>query len=394
MSVPILFLLNSLTIGGSERKTIYISNRLREKGWEVHLGYLSGPETLKSEIAKEVNVVNFSRKWKFDPFVIKRISDYISRNSIRILICVNLYPSMYGAFLTILKKDDSFNSISFINKTNFYSRYEKYKMLFYTHVLKRMSTVVFGCYKQKQEWIERYRLDESRSTHIYNGVNCSYFSPRSPDHIPSSIREQYGFSESDLVIVNVSRFSLKKNQGELIEACETLLTLGYPVRLVLVGDGPERRELMARVAESGFADKIFFPGQVLDVRPILGAADIFVLPSAADTFSNATLEAMAMEKPVILADVAGASEMVVSGRNGFLYPASETGKLTEILKLLAEDESKRLRMGQEGRRMAEDYFEFNGMIDNYEALLVAASTSKKFISAMVSQPIGIENEGK
>jgi glycosyltransferase involved in cell wall biosynthesis len=130
------------------------------------------------------------------------------------------------------------------------------------------------------------------------------------------------------------------------------------------------------------------------VRPVLGAADIFVLPSAADTFSNATLEAMAMEKPVILADVAGASEMVVSGRNGFLYPASETGKLTEILKLLAEDESKRLRMGQEGRRMAEDYFEFNGMIDNYEALLVAASTSKKFISAMVSQPIGIENEGK
>lgn len=391
---PILFLLNSLTIGGSERKTINISNRLRERGWKVHLGYLGRPETLKPEIAKEVKVVSFSRKWKIDPFVIKRINDYIGRNSINVLICINLYPAIYGAYFEIFNKYKSFKCISFINKTNFYSIYENFKMLLYAPILRRINYIVFGCDSQKKAWIKKYRLDESRSAHIYNGVDCSHFSPRSLDRNRSSFREQYGFSKSEVVIVNVSRFSHKKNQGDLIEASETLLELGYPVKLVLVGDGPKRKELMARVGRSAFAGKILFPGQVFDVRPILSAADIFALPSAADTFSNATLEAMAMEKPVILADVAGACEMVINGRNGFLYPASDTNKLTERLKLLVEDEFQRLQMAQQGRRMAEKYFEFDGMIDNYEVLLNAVSTSEKFVPTLVSYPVGVQNEEK
>lgn len=379
---PVLFLLNSLSLGGSESKTVKICNSLKSRGWDIHLGYLGGPETLKKGINESVKVVNFNRKLRLDPFAIKRINKYINSNDIGIIASINLYSTIYGIIVSRHGK----TCISFINKTNFYSTYDNIKMYLYSILLEKADCIVFGCNSQKELWFKKYGIDKTRSIHIYNGVDCSYFSPECPELTRSSNRYGCGIGENEVVIVNVSRFSRKKNQEDLLAACAGLMDLGYPVRVAFAGDGPEMPRVRGLAREKGVTDKVLFLGEVPDVRPLLAASDIFVLPSAADTFSNATLEAMAMEKPVILADVAGASEMVVHGRNGFLYPASDIGQLVGYLKQLIENREQRIKMGRESRIMAQTYFGFDRMIENYETLLHAAANSLKFVPITVTFP--------
>ena len=86
------------------------------------------------------------------------------------------------------------------------------------------------------------------STVIYNGVDCSFFSPQSLDESPSTLKGKYGYSPSDFIISTVAELRPEKGHTDLIEACGILRRKGYPVRLVLVGDGTERSRLEQMVA--------------------------------------------------------------------------------------------------------------------------------------------------
>ena len=118
-------------------------------------------------------------------------------------------------------------------------------------------------------------------------------------------------------------------------------------------------------------DKIIFLGNVADVRPVLLVMDIFVLTSQSETFSNAALEAMAMSKPVILSDVGGASEMVIEGLNGFLYPPGDlSGLVSSIITII--DNNCFDDMGKQSRRIIENNFTFDEMIKQYERVMFSS----------------------
>jgi glycosyltransferase involved in cell wall biosynthesis len=88
-----------------------------------------------------------------------------------------------------------------------------------------------------------------------------------------------------------------------------------------------------------------------------------------ETFSLAALEAMAMSRPVVHADLGGASEMIVSGHNGYLFPVGDTASLVERLRQLA-DPVRAARLGGNARRRVEERFSETAMVTRYEQLLV------------------------
>jgi glycosyltransferase involved in cell wall biosynthesis len=111
-------------------------------------------------------------------------------------------------------------------------------------------------------------------------------------------------------------------------------------------------------------------GNVSDVRPVIAAMDVFVLPSLAETFSNAALEAMAMRVPVVLSKVGGATEMVRDGIDGYIVaPDRLTEELPQLLSRLAGDRTLRLSAGERARRRVEESFSFDAMVDNYEEFI-------------------------
>lgn len=117
------------------------------------------------------------------------------------------------------------------------------------------------------------------------------------------------------------------------------------------------------------------PGAVADVRPVLAAIDVFVLPSTdVESFSNAALEAMAMARPVILSSIGGAGEMVRNGVDGFILSPSELeARLPPLLAALCAAPMRRVQLGLAARERIEREFSLEVMAARYELLSAEAA---------------------
>lgn len=367
--MPALFLLSNLCIGGSERKTVRIINALRRRGCNVHLAWLGGPETLRHEIIPDVPVACFDRQGKFSWRAVRRLEEYANAHNITRLICVNQYPLLYAQSLRLVMGNSAPICSVTINVTDFVRRKHAVQMMLYAPLIRRTSRVVFGCDYQLGLWVKRYRLPREKCQYIYNGVDSDYFSVQAINSSETDHRSAFGFGPGDFVVGVVGMFRQEKQQGDLIEAVARLRTQGLRVFALLVGGGEKESALRKQAADAGVTDYVRFAGELGDVRRALAAMDVFVLTSVAvETFSNAALEAMAMGRPVVLSDVGGAREMVWENVNGYLYPASDVGRLTAILAKLATDQAAVRRMGEEARRIAIERFSFSRMVDEYESL--------------------------
>jgi N-acetyl-alpha-D-glucosaminyl L-malate synthase BshA len=141
-----------------------------------------------------------------------------------------------------------------------------------------------------------------------------------------------------------------------------------PVRLVMVGDGPDRLEAEAFCRDRGFASEVRFTGKQLDIGTVLACSDLFLLPSATESFGLAALEAMGHRVPVIASRVGGLPEVVRHGIDGYLEPVGDVDAMAaDALKLL-RDEDLRLTMGDAARERALGTYAEGPIVDQYEAL--------------------------
>src|SRR5256885_864945 len=102
-----------------------------------------------------------------------------------------------------------------------------------------------------------------------------------------------------------------------------------PSRLAMIGDGPDRSRAEAFCRAHNLRDRVFFLGNVPNLEEIIGAANLFLLPSEAESFGMAALEAMASEVPVIATAAGGLPEVVVHGETGYLLPVGDIDALAE-----------------------------------------------------------------
>jgi len=370
---PVLFLLNSLGIGGSERKTVRIVNRLHENGWNVHLCYLNGPDELLSSIHPEVPIIALNRTSKFSTGAIYRLRSYLSKSGISKIICINLYPLLNAVLACALSGNGTVMISVMVNATKQPNTKTRLQMLVYRPLLLNVSEVVFGCKFQRNEWQARYGLEASRCSVIYNGVNENWFSPTAEGICSTALDFGFGKSASDFLIGSVGNLRLEKNHIELIRAMAELRKLVPNVRAVIVGQGTEKRKLEKLIEQESLSDCMFLTGQIDDIRPIVKLMDVFVLPSISDTFPNAALEAMSMGKAVILSDSGGSNEMVEHGESGLIYQAHDTSMLVQLLYRLAREPDTRERLGERARATVIAKYSFSRMIKDYEKLLENSS---------------------
>jgi glycosyltransferase involved in cell wall biosynthesis len=153
-----------------------------------------------------------------------------------------------------------------------------------------------------------------------------------------------------MTVISVGRLAPEKDFDFLIRAfAATGLTMqGW--QLVILGEGPMRAQLQARIDELGMRDAVHVPGAVTDVDAWLQHASLFVLTSQFEGFPNALLEGMAAGLPCISTDCpSGPRAIIQHGKTGLLVPVGNEDELVRSIKQLAEDETLRSRLSTAAR---------------------------------------------
>lgn len=201
---------------------------------------------------------------------------------------------------------------------------------------------------------------------VYNGVDMTQFAPQAER---AATRAELGLADDAVVIGSVGRLSADKGgQDGLIRAVAQVRETHPQVRLIFVGDGPLRINLEALVFERGLSDVVRFTGQRADVARLLGAFDIFVLPSLREALPIAIIEAMAVRLPVVAARIGGIPEVVEDGLTGCLVPPGDEAALAAVLERLVADPAWAARLGAAGQARVQARFTVEQMVRRVEHL--------------------------
>jgi glycosyltransferase involved in cell wall biosynthesis len=201
----------------------------------------------------------------------------------------------------------------------------------------------------------RQRCPDSRIHRVYNGMDLTRFS--APHY------EMSGNAAPR--IISIGRLVAFKGFDYLIDACAELVRRGLEFTCEIIGDGPLRGDLEARIRKLNLSDRVHLLGSLSQavVLEKLRSADIFALASvtdiqgASDVFPTVIIEAMAAARPVVSTRLAGIPESIVHGETGLLVPPEDTMALAEALGRLIQDAKLRLHYGRAGRERIEQHFQ-------------------------------------
>jgi glycosyltransferase involved in cell wall biosynthesis len=212
-----------------------------------------------------------------------------------------------------------------------------------------------------------YRLPEPRFELTYNGLD---FALLTPDRPAEAIRASLGLTRNDLVVGTAANLKAWKRIDRLIEALKSLPTAD--VRLLIVGDGPDRERLETRATRLGVSPRVIFAGRQQQVASYLQAMDVFSLPSMGlESFGNAAVEAMALGLPtIVFADGGGLVEHIEDGETGFVV--SNQAELEATLRRLFADVELRRCVGDRARRVVREKYSTTRAASAYRALYASA----------------------
>lgn len=227
-----------------------------------------------------------------------------------------------------------------------------------THILAVSSAV-------KNDLIDRIELDASDISVIHTGIE------------PPAIAASAPRVTSERTILTLARLSYEKGVDTLIDAAAIVHRTHSTARFVVVGDGPERRELEGRIRARGFDGIVRLVGFTDDVWPYLNACDVVAIPSKSEGMPNALLEAMAAGKPIVATTVGGIPEAIAHRENGLLVRPESPSELAAAIGELLDDASFAGRLGSNARRTVDERFHVRDIAARYMDLYDRLLTTTK-----------------
>jgi N-acetyl-alpha-D-glucosaminyl L-malate synthase BshA len=198
---------------------------------------------------------------------------------------------------------------------------------------------------------------------IHNFVNCDLYH-RSPD----AAAQRMEFAQpGERLLVHLSNFRPVKRVTDVIEIFDRVQKK-IPARLMMIGDGPDRRAAERMACAKGIHDRIDFLGKQDMIHEKLGIADVMLLPSEMESFGLAALEAMACEVVPIASRVGGLPEVIEDGQDGFLAPVGDVETMAARALEVLTDEALLAQMRQRARASAKARFCATKIIPQYEEL--------------------------
>ncbi|ACK73634.1 glycosyl transferase group 1 [Gloeothece citriformis PCC 7424] len=179
-------------------------------------------------------------------------------------------------------------------------------------------------------------------------------------------------------LLYVGRLAVEKGLPILLEALATLKSYHQDMLLIVVGDGSDRPKLESLTQNLGLSNNVKFVGYQSqgEVRNYLQQTDIFILPSFAEGLPVSLMEALAAGVPVVTTQIAGVSELVEDGVNGYLVPPGDSTLLAKRIDLLLKDPDQRRKLGTSGRAKVEQDFNIYSETERLSKVIHCALAGK------------------
>ncbi len=213
--------------------------------------------------------------------------------------------------------------------------------------------------------VSRCRIDPVRVEVIVNGLNTDRLRPGSD---PAAWRRKLEIPAESKIVVTAAALTSKKGHRYLLSASELVSAHRDDVYFLLLGEGELRGELESSIRERGLTDRVFLLGSRSDAVEIISQSDLFVLSSIREGLPISLLEAMALNRPVVVTAVGGCPDLIVEGENGLLVqPRDGAGLAAAIVKVL-DSPGLGERLGKAAAQTVVTGYGMRGMIEAYEQL--------------------------
>ncbi len=206
-----------------------------------------------------------------------------------------------------------------------------------------------------------YKIPDKISAFIHNGFDFDRITGLEPIE---KIKSKFNILSTKLVGM-VARIDWQKDYPTFIKAAIIVILKRNDVKFVIVGDGEDKEKVQSMIVPA-HKEKFIFTGRQSNVESIINCFDVAVLATFTEGISNAVMEYMALEKPVIVTDGGGTSELVQDGVTGYLVREGDVYQLAEKILFLLDHHDICLRMGVEGGKRINEDFSFKKMIDRFQ----------------------------
>ena len=336
----ILYLTSCMEIGGTELYTLDYAGCMQERGHDVFWGTVKHGKMREIAEEKGIRLLHCSFEKRNPIYMVKAIKDIkrvVKSNSIDLIHATDAYTAMLAALAFKRKKVKPkiiWSNVGIGSKT-----YE---------IMRRLCAGSLDLIIAVSNFVRNRMIEEGfdpKSIIVYS--QSRKMTDASSDR--ASIRKSLSLKDDDIVIGTVGRVVRLKGNMTVVEAMPKVLSLYPNAKLMIVGDGPERKELEMKCESLKITDRVLFAGFRTDIENVYAAFDIVAFPTYYEALGYIPYEAMYYSKPLIASWTGGIPEIVHDGYNGILVPPAVVDEWADGIIRLINDKELSDRLAKNGR---------------------------------------------
>lgn len=365
MKVNVLHCLESFRIGGTETQAVRLITNLDREKYNVHVAVRSGEGPLISLVESHgIPITEFPIKsFRSLRFIkqVRRLAGYLMENKIHILHCHDYPTNILGLAAGTWAR----------TPIRISSRREMGTRTFKEKVLQRLvwagaHKIIVNSKAVKDLIIHKEFVPADRVEVIYNCIEADKVVTDSEEIARK--RSDLALKDYGPLIGSVANFYDWKDHESLLKAISFLVSKFPLLRLVLIGDGPERENILNLALQLGIREHVVMLGQRLDIYEIVGMLDVAVLSSITEGFSNAILEYMAAGRPIVATRTGGNVDAIDDGINGFLVPVKSPDRLSACIRELLLNRELADKLGIAAKKKVISKFTLNALVNRTQEI--------------------------
>jgi len=362
MPIRITYVIPTLDQSGAERQLTLLATGLPREEFQPHVIALNR-EGYYADALRDagISVDVLGKRFRFDPLTYLRLRRNLRRNSPEIvqsfLFAANSYvrfPGVCPAKAKIVVSERCVDSW----KSGWQLKMDR-------RLMGRMNAMTANSESVAKFYRTMVGVPEKEIVVIPNGMPPETVGNKDAGSGQGNLREELGLAPETKLVGFVGRLASQKCLSDLVWAFQLLHQTVANVRLVIVGEGPERQQLAELARSFDCRDKVFFLGHRNDATAVIRELNVFCLPSSFEGMSNSLMEAMQAAVPVVVSDIDANLQLINHEQNGLVVPLNNGPAITAACKRILEDTDFAQSLGEAAAEKIRLQFSVDQMVQRH-----------------------------